>query len=438
MRKTKQEKSVNARTAYAILFGVGLVWALFFGGVLAYRMLLFWGAWPLFSQAYLWMLGRKVSSDQSLDRDTLDKGEACLYTLTLTNRARQLHAPKVYIRVRDFDGYQQRSAESMMSLSAGAKRTLHIGLRFRYRGVYHIGLDTLRLSDPLGLRGLCRREREGLSVTVYPRVLRLDSSFLPDIGFSQQEQNTRGPWEDRTEVKDLRAYQYGDALNRVHWKLSARKNQWITKLYENEESQERLFALDTRPPCDDKGHALETSDRMVEATVALIHHSLLRGLAARLVYMTPDGPAQLSFATTQALYRQMDVLAALAFDADQPLTTLLGAEYALWTRFASLTWITAQRSSESDEVLYKLAESKRPVSMVEVQPRPVGTELEIERPMEKDKKAVVFPAAVQRPEPENTPVPYDHEPVYIRVIGPDDELTDALCAETSSEEEVRA
>lgn len=77
----------------------------------------------------------------------------------------------------------------------------------------------------------------------------------------------RRAMEDPSSPNDFRAYQQGDPLKRIHWKMSARKRELIVKQFEEPALPDALVMLDTSPPQLARGYA-RGSERLFEGRPA--------------------------------------------------------------------------------------------------------------------------------------------------------------------------
>ena len=65
--------------------------------------------------------------------------------------------------------------------------------------------------------------------------------------------------EDLNAPSDIRSYQPGDAMKKIHWKLSLRKGELMVRKFDEPVLQEVLILMDcSRPP--DLGHARAEAD----------------------------------------------------------------------------------------------------------------------------------------------------------------------------------
>jgi len=140
------------------------------------------------------------------------------------------------------------------------------------RGVYEVGPPEVRQRDPLGLV----ERRAGTDTTaelvVYPQVYALAD---PTLGGILADPATA----ERQEFDRLREYVPGDPLNNVHWKSSAKHDEFLVMEFAPTERTETLSIA----------AAAETggADRMAGATATLTDAALEAGLTVEL--WVPDG-----------------------------------------------------------------------------------------------------------------------------------------------------
>ena len=150
------------------------------------------------------------------------------------------------------------------------------------RGIYHWQTVQLRTGTPLGLFWSRRQKTIPAKAIVYPQVLSLLQCPLVDaIG---QEESPKQPSDRRylaaTEgiTKALRPYRYGDSMRLIHWRSSARFDDFkVRELEVVTGGQDVIICLDSGANWDS-----ETFEQAVIATASLYFYALRGQLNVKL------------------------------------------------------------------------------------------------------------------------------------------------------------
>jgi uncharacterized protein (DUF58 family) len=120
----------------------------------------------------------------------------------------------------------------VLFIRGGGTKTLKYKLTFELRGYYQIGPTFLETGDVFGLHRRHRVVTDPAFVLVYPKVLpitKFDFASERPIG---EIRLANMLFEDPTRSAGVRPYVYGDPLQRVHWRATARTGQLHCKVYE--------------------------------------------------------------------------------------------------------------------------------------------------------------------------------------------------------------
>jgi uncharacterized protein (DUF58 family) len=158
------------------------------------------------------------------------------------------------------------------------KETHVIDFRVRYRGYYRLGLSRMLVTDLLGLFTLKRRLNDTITLTVWPRLLDVSHFPLARNILSQSNSNFEIREEDYAVVTDIRKYEPTDPLKRVHWKLTAKKNEWMVKNFQTNALNRVSLFMDTFQLSDVYEDALILEDKMIETSIAVLNFCLRNGM----------------------------------------------------------------------------------------------------------------------------------------------------------------
>ena len=170
-------------------------------------------------------------------------------------------------------------------------QSLHLPIHAAHVGVFSVGLQACVVEDLLGIaRRRIPFENTVFSLTVLPHTFSVQPLVLSpgDPGSEIMARAT----EDLNAPSDIRSYQPGDAMKKIHWKLSLRKGELIVRKFDEPILQDVLILMDcSRPPSwgnpqaalDIRDALLDTAASVLESQAATDHQVRLPLLGAHPV-----------------------------------------------------------------------------------------------------------------------------------------------------------
>ena len=222
-------------------------------------------------------------------------------------------------------------------------RELRVKLACNHVGRYPLVLGELRIHDPFGFFSMKAKTSSVKSdeLTVLPQVhLTEPLTFSP--GDSDEESPTARAFEDATLPTDLRAYQPGDELKKIHWKLSMRRRELLVRVYEQPAKPDALLLVDCAPP-QLRAEATEADmrDIICEAAASVASIALQAGAPVRMPLLAAQ-PDEVSVTKTEELPRVQEALARCRFDGATEFERLLQLETRRMRRTGSTAIVTSR------------------------------------------------------------------------------------------------
>ena len=207
-------------------------------------------------------------------------------------------------------------------------------------GVFPVGVTRVTFSDSFGL--FCLRmgaQQEAVPVTVLPVPREVAPvRYSPGEGETSAAQRAQA---DRTTPVDTRAWQDGDDLRRVHWKLSMRRQQLMVHTYETPQRPDALVLLDcAAPDCADRARAGVID--VLEETCAGVLKSLLDSHRIARLPLSGRTQRELSGQAPEALDPMLHALAQEPFDCAQDFSRVLLLASRRMRRTGSTVILTTQ------------------------------------------------------------------------------------------------
>lgn len=206
-------------------------------------------------------------------------------------------------------------------------------------GVFPVGALSVVISDVFGLfRVSCPVKSQPLPVTVLPVPRETDP--LPTSPGEGESTSAQRAIADRTTPADTRAWQEGDELKRVHWKLSMRRQELMVHTYETPQRPDALILLDLAPPPFSGAQRAAAVDALCETCAGVLKSLLDSHRIARLP-LTGDHPRELSGQEPHALAPMLRALAQESFSRPADFSRVLLLASRRMRRTGSTAVITA-------------------------------------------------------------------------------------------------
>lgn len=255
------------RRIWLLLWILSLVGISFYGGAISYG--LFWGVTliPVLSLVYLLFVFMQFRIYQEIGSRIIVCKQPMPYFFVLQNETYYAFAGLSVRLFSDFSYVTDMPQDKEYELLPGDKYTYHTTLVCKYRGEYEVGVKDIIITDFFRLFSIRYKNPGTIKALVYPRIVRkkeLDS--INDI----IQINTRETILHQT-VPDVitRDYVAGDALKRIHWKVSAREQKLKTRNVLGERKQEIMLLYDTKRYADTEKDYIPAENQMLELVLAL-------------------------------------------------------------------------------------------------------------------------------------------------------------------------
>ncbi len=115
--------------------------------------------------------------------------------------------------------------------------TVKSSVRFRYRGYYEIGVESLYISDLFRLFAIRADKQNYAPVTVYPRKMTISGEGRRAVIDAPSPAMMRDLTAEKNEIANIRNYIPGDQMRDVHWKLSSKTQDLMVKQYSSVEDR---------------------------------------------------------------------------------------------------------------------------------------------------------------------------------------------------------
>ena len=217
--------------------------------------------------AVLWAAST-LDVDGELSSETVQRGDDPVLTLRMRHRGMIPVAP-LLLELSDPAGNRER--EIRLKNMPHRLQSLRLPIHAAHVGVFSVGLHACTVEDLLGLvRKRIPLRQTSFEMVVLPRTFDVEPLKLApgDPGSELMARAT----EDLNAPSDTRSYQPGDAMKKIHWKLSLRKGELMVRKFDEPILQDVLILMDcSRPPSWGHPQAeADLRDALLETTASVL------------------------------------------------------------------------------------------------------------------------------------------------------------------------
>ena len=272
------------RILYYLLMPVFLVAGLYTGMRLWFILLLAQILLVLFIFALNQWTLRTFAYTQSLDVTEAVKGSETALHLSIRN---EKPFPLSMMKVDVEMAAPSENTQVSFSLLPFTGKEFDFKVAMPYRGVYPIGITTMRITDIFGLlpMGFDMRKLKYYrqpELTVYPRAETPDSLYADMADEKLFGERYLHASESGSSISGARAYRPGDPLKQIHWKKSAQHGELFVKQYEQPARENVAVFIDNCAHGEAGEAALAAADTVCEAAACITLHCLARNRSALL------------------------------------------------------------------------------------------------------------------------------------------------------------
>ncbi|MBQ8654438.1 MAG: DUF58 domain-containing protein [Clostridia bacterium] len=297
----------------------------------------------------VWWAAGTLTVSSGLSGRTVRRGESVTLEVTIRHGGLipiapvllELYAtpemPETQVRLKDAPGKTQR---------------LTLPFHAAHVGVSCPGVKSCTVEDVFGLFSKTVAPRSGKEeLLVLPLTFDVEAlKFSPgDPGSEIMARAT----EDVSNPSDFRNYQPGDAIKKIHWKLSARKGDLMVRRYEEPVLSDALVLMDCSPP-PSWGHPeaeADIRDTLLETAASVMVSQMTSDHAVRLPLMG-EHPVELDKNMGTPLI--LENLARVDFSETDQFERVLLLETRRMRRVGATVIISARLSSRIVDVMIRM------------------------------------------------------------------------------------
>ncbi|MDY3815403.1 MAG: DUF58 domain-containing protein [Candidatus Limiplasma sp.] len=223
----------------------------------------------------------------------------------------------------------------------------HVGAMFP-------GMESYTVSDVFGFFKHDRQpDTSGQELLVLPVPFEVEPLTFAagDMGVETMKR----AMEDPSSPADIRAYQQGDPLKRIHWKMSARKREIMVRQFEEPALPDALVLLDTSPPLLSPGLPEDRRpflcDALLETAASVVACQIRQDNPVRMPLV---GDRPMEYSSRMGLPVLLEELARCTFNETEQFERVVMMQLAELRKTGAVVIITTRMTSPLCDLIVRM------------------------------------------------------------------------------------
>ncbi|SDB01762.1 DUF58 domain-containing protein [Eubacterium oxidoreducens] len=298
MKKIGKPSAILKKTGYVLLM-VGIIVVLAVPAVYintwyGYFPVIFFGLILLLSWLSLCRVNQKLKIHSGSENAECVRGGLISVNLTMENGSR-IFCPKMVAElfVTDLFWNNDFSSKAFFTLPPKANTNMGFDVDMNHIGVYHVGMEELKLYDFLGFFRKKTSLNSEFDVFVKPRIYPLEELYDTEEMTMESDQNERATTINGNDYIGVREYERGDSMKQIHWKLSAHTLGYMTKLYEQSRQKSYTVILDFATIASyNREQLMDINDCLIETSLSIIDEIAKQHTSTALIFTNREKQIQ--------------------------------------------------------------------------------------------------------------------------------------------------
>lgn len=180
---------------------------------------------------YMLLSRKTLSAKLKYDSRSYNVGDSANITIIVENSG-IIPTPYVYVESKTLCSLVEGYCGDLIFIGIDKSKWTVNKIFFKKRGIYDFGDIYLEVSDLFCIFTSIKNIHKKLDIRVYPKIYDLNNIKLCGRDSYENLINSKSGIDDFTLIKDIRKYNTGDNLKKVHWKLSAKHGELYVKNFD--------------------------------------------------------------------------------------------------------------------------------------------------------------------------------------------------------------
>lgn len=314
-----------------------------------------------------------VKIDMKGVRARVNRGDT-LMTVFTVRHASLLPVASVRIQVNVPSSYAPMQEISVNTPPFSERAFRHI-IQCPHRGVYEAGVTRIAARDIFGFFCISRKpDMKLIRMEVLPKLNHAEEMKLKSVDMGPEFLARAS--EDTASPSDVRAWQDGDSLKKVHWKLSMRRREVMVRTYEESARPDTLIIPDLSEITALKDQQLTMEDCICESCLAMAKAQLDAGYPV-LMPLTSAKPQEIAGRYPSDIAAFADAMLRVKFDSPYAYEKVLMQMMLRMQRTGGAVLCTSRLTMRTADLAMRMQRSGVQVKLIWISDDPRDEAMEL-------------------------------------------------------------
>ncbi len=296
---------VLVKILFAVLILVCAAFYILYVGDFSFVLLVVMCALPILMFIMVMVTRKGIRADFKINEKSAAKGEAFNIQIYVKNKS-IFPVGKAVALVEYYNVFNNQINQLQLNfpVQANNSQSVTFQLNSKFCGIVKLKLVYIRIYDPLKIFSFKTGRNIFREIAVLPEGHEISGIISSEDRYSDESTlySDVRPGDDPSEVFDMRDYIAGDKPNRIHWKLSSKKDEFIVKEYSLPVDSPAAVFLDLHYT-EESEYTLPVYDTLMESLVSVSQFFLENEHCHEIIYF--------SAAENQFVRRRIDSMETL-------------------------------------------------------------------------------------------------------------------------------
>lgn len=259
----------------------------------------------LISLIYLLIMRKSIVIEVDHRDVEVERGDTVSVDLGIRNNSFLVCTKaKANIYVQDFLGEDDSNTQAVFTIDSHSKANFGFEVKMDHLGQYTAGIRNMHIYGLLGIVSLPIPFDSEFHVLVLPQIHEEEESLAAE-SLTDSPDATSYLENDGFDYTGVREYAMGDSMKKIHWKLSAHSNGYMTKVNEVGLKSDMAVILDMAADDYPTQQLLSINDGIVETAASLMLMAEKRDIESVLLYPDRDNQIRTLYPKSQYDYAEL-------------------------------------------------------------------------------------------------------------------------------------